>query len=258
MKPGNAAICFSKVSHVRQSPKEHKFINRLTQIWIDPDKPAELFKNRFIWSLNRFSPARFKQSDYLLGKGGSMNTTIRDLLEQQLGKKYSGPIRMLSQPRLWFWLFNPITIYFIWSNDDQLEAALLEVTNTPWKERHHYAVELEKTDDNTWTSEFKKEMHVSPFLEMPYNYQLTVKSYNASEFRVLLNLVDQLQQNKPKLLTNLKVNMLEPTNSHLSKAIYTRPFSTHMTSFSIHFQALRLWLKRVPFVKHPSKKGAQV
>ena len=84
---------------------------------------------------------------------------------------------MLTQPRTWGWLFNPITIYLAWNNADEPPvAAVLEVTNTPWKERHHYAVPLtSQGPDTSIGAEFDKHLHVSPFLGMDYQYRLKLR-----------------------------------------------------------------------------------
>jgi DUF1365 family protein len=75
---------------------------------------------------------------------------------------------MLSQVRRWGWLFNPITFFFVWDRpSNTLPAAqnpvgaVLEVTNTPWKERARYPLVLEASDD-CLIAEFDKAMHVSP------------------------------------------------------------------------------------------------
>jgi DUF1365 family protein len=89
---------------------------------------------------------------------------------------------MLTQPRTWGWLFNPITIYLAWEQDVDAgpTAALLEVTNTPWKERHLYAVELQPGPADPggprFRARFDKALHVSPFLGERYRYELQVSS----------------------------------------------------------------------------------
>ena len=102
-----------------------------------PDDPAALCPHHPLWSATRMSPARFRRRDYGDARTGSLGERVRDELAPLLGRRPAGEVRMLTQVRRWGWLFNPITVYLVWDADPQLPVgAVLEVTNTPWKERH--------------------------------------------------------------------------------------------------------------------------
>ena len=99
---------------------------------------------------------------------------MRDLIADQLGTRPSGAVRMLTQVRRWGWLFNPITVYVAWDrNPDVPVAIVLEVTNTPWRERHHYTAALQQVPHdggNRYRARISKALHVSPFLDEEYEY----------------------------------------------------------------------------------------
>ena len=173
---------------------------------------------------------------------------------------------MLTQPRTWGWLFNPITVYLIWDEGDELDnhgtapvGAVLEVTNTPWKERTHYPLALSNGTDGHRSS-FDKQLHVSPFLDLDYLYDLAVWQEPATghgrgrEVIVALK-VRRSAAEQPVVETELRVLLEPPSPSSLGAVLRRNPFPTHRVSFGIHWQAAKLARKRVPFVSHPRKQS---
>jgi len=262
MKPTNTiplpncpAISISDVWHKRTRPKEHSFENKITQIWIDPDKPNQLLDNHILWSHRKYMPASIRNSDYGTNENHSTGDDIRTLVKETTELETVGEIRMLTQPRMWGWLFNPITIYLLWNQENRLCASVLEVTNTPWKERHHYVFKLVTTDDKNWKASFEKKMHVSPFLGMNYKYEFALSVGQQNQYGFNLNLFDlKNPESEPIIKTRLETNFIEPTQKNLTKALRNNIFSTHRTSMGIHVQAAKLYIKKVPFVNHPSKE----
>ena len=292
-------MCFGTVVHHRRAPTDHRFTYPTNQIWLDPDDPDALFSHHPLWSSTRPAPIRFRRRDYLDGGSDPIGPSLRRLIEPELGWTPTGPIRMLTQPRTWGWLFNPITVYLLWDSDvgsgaQAPVAAVLEVTNTPWKERHRYAVPL--TDDaGTLTATFDKSLHVSPFLDEHYSYVLRLSETMIGERpRLMIDLdvvdnrihgptpgglhreapparghsidhqeqrhdgpsdpIDELMPATPTLTTRLVVDRNPADRSTMTRALTRNPLPTHRVSLGIHGQALRLWRKRVPFVPHPDRR----
>ncbi len=173
---------------------------------------------------------------------------------------------MLTQLRRWGWLFNPITLYVVWPRSDDAHPGglVLEVTNTPWKERHRYAVALDRCgpDGQEYIARVSKSLHVSPFLDENYEYLITLSfdevGRTQGDDRSIELSIDVASPNDhvPIVSARLSLAMLPPSRGNLTRALAT-PLPTHRVSVGIHLQALRLWLKRVPFVSHPSKRGKQ-
>lgn len=165
---------------------------------------------------------------------------------------------MLSQVRRWGWLFNPITFFFVWDSqhdtaptEQRPVGAILEVTNTPWKERTRYPLILDASGD-CLTTEFDKAMHVSPFLGMDYRYHLKLRDGDDS-VAVDIDVVDQ--GGHAILHTKLRLQRRQATRQILWRSIRSQPFPTHRVSAGIHSQAARLWAKRVPFISHEAKRS---
>ena len=185
---------------------------------------------------------------------GPLGSAVREALNPVLGRTPSGPVRMLSQVRRWGWLFNPITVFFVWDapqNGAKRSQApvgvVLEVTNTPWKERQHYPVELHP-DGDTLLARFDKTLHVSPFLGLDYEYRLCVENRDDA---IALGIDVVAPAGDTIVFTKLNLQRRDATPRLLGQSLRSNMFPTHRVSAGIHSQATRLWAKRVPFVSHP-------
>ncbi|MFP5489365.1 MAG: FAD-dependent oxidoreductase [Acidimicrobiia bacterium] len=253
LQPGAPAVCDGTVFHRRTSPQRHEFRYGVSYVWLDPDDPGALTAAHALWSSERWAPARFRRRDYGAASTGSLADAARDELTPVLGRRPEGPVRMLTQVRRWGWLFNPITVYVVWDAGADPVGAVLEVTNTPWKERHRYPVALER--DGAWLrSSVHKELHVSPFLDEAHRYDLRLRG-DDRRLHVRIDVVPDGAE-RPILETGLTVDRAPVDRRVLTTALVRRFASTHRVSIGIHWQALRLWLRRVPFVPHPSKRAA--
>jgi DUF1365 family protein len=249
VRAGAASLCPGQVWHRRLRPTTHEFLYPVRQVWIDPDRPDELFGRSSLWSSNRPRPVRFRTSDYGDERPLSLAEQARTDLSSALGHYPVGAVRMLSQPRRWGWLFNPITLFFVWDDDpDRPVGVVLEVTNTPWKERHRYGLLLE-ADVDGWQAEFNKELHVSPFLSSDVAYRLKVTEPTTTTLAVNIDVIDD--EGESIVQTALTVERRPASKSALSREALRLSAPTHRVTLGIHLQAARLILKRVPFVPHP-------
>jgi len=255
VRAGAPAVCPGSVRHLRTQPAEHGFCYPLSYVWIDPDDPGALCAAHPFWSASRPAPARFRRGDYGTRSTGSLSDGVRAELEPVLGRRPVGAVRMLTQIRRWGWLFNPITVYVVWHVDPERPVGVvLEVTNTPWKERHRYAVALGTPDPDGWmAAQTDKELHVSPFLDERYRYDVGLRGIG-DRIEVRLDVVGHGSCD-PTIRTSMQVERHTATRAALSRSLRTNPFPTHRVSLGIHVEALRLWLKRVPFVPHPAKRS---
>lgn len=240
--------------HQRTAPTRSEFAYPMSCVWIDPDRPQDLCDLHPAWSSRRPSLARFRRKDYGPSPTGSLSGAARRDLAPVLGYKPHGPVRMLSQMRRWGWLFNPITVVLVWDGPDDSESsrqrpsgAVLEVTNTPWKERTRYAVALDETAGRL-TAVFDKSMHVSPFLGLDHRYRLSLED---RDDRISLAIDVIGADGAVALHTALQLSRQRATRELLGRSLRTTPVPTHRVSTGIHTQALRLWAKRVPLVPHP-------
>lgn len=263
--PGEAGLAVGRVIHRRNRPVTHRFASDLTQIWIDPDRPGDLFDHHRLWSRRRPAPVRFRRRDYLDGGDGPLGRAVREALEPALGREPVGPLRMLTQPRVWGWLFNPLTLHLAWDDPGHDPvAALLEVTNTPWKERHLYPVAL-TTDGPHRVARFAKRLHVSPFLDEAHVYELRLRGRDGGRMiDMTLDVHPPVcppadppsgRPSVPVLETRLVTRLVGPAGPAMTAVARPDRLPTHRVSLGIHRQALALWRKRVQFVPHPARRS---
>jgi DUF1365 family protein len=249
-------VCTGTVLHRRLRPITHEFSYPLSYVWLDPDDPGALCDAHPLWSARHVAPARFRRSDYGTDVAGSLADAARHEVTPLLGRTPRGEVRQLTQVRRWGWLFNPITVYVVWDADpDVPTGAVLEVTNTPWKERHRYPVGLAAPDDHGWMAgSVAKQLHVSPFLDEEYRYDLRLRGTD-EEIELQLDVVRR-DDSLPTVTTTMSVERRPATRTNLGASLRHNPLPTHRVSAGIHAQALRLWRKGVPFVAHPTKREA--
>lgn len=99
-----------------------------------------------------------------------------------------------------------------------------------------------------------KSLHVSPFLDEAHRYDVRLR---ATDRRLQVGIdVVPVDDERPVVETVLSVGRRAADRSALTSALFRRVASTHRVSLGIHWQALRLWLRRVPVVPHPRKRAA--
>ncbi len=280
MTPGVPSVCSGTIRHRRTEPAVHEFDHPMSMVWIDPDHPNDLCRHHRLYSASRPAPVRFDRDDYGDERTAPLGLLVRDDLEEALGRRPDGPIRMLTQIRHFGWLFNPITVFLAWDGDDpEPVGAVLEVTNTPWHERHRYAVALHSpapggdgpclidrpaghSERTMRTARFSKELHVSPFFGEDFDYVLGVESSDPTgdeedgDIRIDLQLIAR-SDDRLALDTSLELDRSPATRRSLGRSLRSAPLSTHRVSGGIHRQAARLLSKRVPFVAHPKRSSAR-
>lgn len=253
-QPMVSAVYEGTVRHRRHAPHPHAFTYRMAQLYLDLDEIDDVFQPHRWWSVNRRNLAEFRRSDYLGPPDQPLAEAVRDRAEQALGRRPTGPIRLLTHLRYGGFVFNPVSFYYCMAPDGiELDCIVAEITNTPWKERHAYVLPVETAQRRGralhWT--FDKTFHVSPFMPMRCQYDwrftlpgdglhvhMTVRHHGQRQFDADLSL-----QRQPLGAASLR------------RVLWRHPLMTARIVGAIHWQALRLWLKRNPVHDHPQAAG---
>jgi DUF1365 family protein len=248
----NSYLYVGQVRHRRFQPRPHAFRYRLFMIYLDLAELDTVFQYRWLWSTRRPALAWFRRRDHFGDPTLPLDHCVRDLVEQRCGRRPTGPIRLLTQLRYLGYCFNPISIYYCFEASGQrVETVVAEVTNTPWGERHCYV--LDQVGDRRPQS-FAKAMHVSPFLPMGLEY---VWRSNLPGEHLGVHL-DVLQQGTKLLDATLGLRRQPLTGATLAGTLRRFPWMTLKVAVAIHWQAVRLWLKRIPFFDHPGPSRPSV
>jgi DUF1365 family protein len=162
-----SALYEGTVRHRRFVDGPREFTHRLALAYVDLDELPELVGGRLVRSRPGF--VRFRGADYLAGGDPE---AIRRMATELTGSRPLGPIRILTQLRSFGHCFNPVSfVYCFDSGGERIHSVLAEVTNTPWGERHVYALPGNGAITNGHS---EKVLHVSPFMGMDHRYDWRV------------------------------------------------------------------------------------
>lgn len=240
-----SAIYRGTVRHRRLSPKHHEFRYRVFMMFLDLDELDTVFHGSRLWSTGRAAPAWFRRGDYLAG-APALADAVRDRVAEAIGRRPDGPVRMLTNLRYFGFIMNPITCYYCYEPDGETLAwVVAEVTNTPWRERHAYVISC--SGDGVHASEFPKAMHVSPFLPMAMTYRWRG---NTPGDRLAVHL-ENLEGGERVFDATLALAREPITPATLRRTILAYPFMTLKVCLAIYWQALKLFIRRVPLHAHP-------
>ncbi|MBZ9558899.1 MULTISPECIES: DUF1365 domain-containing protein [Modicisalibacter] len=246
----HSRIYRGELRHRRFLPRAHAFRYRLWMAWLDLDELPELFDGVPGYSARRPALARFRRADYLAPHDLPLATAVRRRLAERLGEtvasRADGRICMLTQLRIGGVSFNPITLYYAYDRAGRLRALLGEVTNTPWGERESYACDV-TPERHLHAACFDKTLHVSPFNPMDMRYRWR---FNTPDARLMMHM-EAWRDERRHFDATLTLDARPATRGALLAALARQPWQSLATLAAIHWQALRLWLKRVPIHDHP-------
>ncbi|HIV71839.1 MAG TPA: DUF1365 domain-containing protein [Candidatus Aquabacterium excrementipullorum] len=253
-QPLYSAVYEGTVRHRRHAPRAHAFGYRMAQLYLDLDELGQVFDGRWLWSVGRRNLAEFRRGDYLGPPQQALADAVRDRVAQATGHRPAGPIRLLTHLRYAGYVFNPVSFYFCFAPDGHtLQAIVAEITNTPWKERHSYVLPVESAEHHGralhWR--FAKDFHVSPFMAMQcdYDWRFTPPG---DDLRVHMAV---LHGGEPEFDATLHLQRHALDAASLRRVLWRYPLMTAQVIGAIHWQALRLWLKRTPVHDHPRTAG---
>jgi len=257
--PLASAIYTGWVQHRRHAPHPHAFRYRLFLLYLDLAELETLFARRWLWSLGRRNLAQFRRSDYLGDPAVPLDTAVRDCVEARTGRRPQGPIRLLTHLRYFGHCFNPVSFYYCYAADGAtLRAIVAEITNTPWRQRHQYVLEVQDdaAESGVHGWRFGKRFHVSPFLSMrhDYHWRFTAPGQTLRVHMDVLNPTPGPHAAAREFDATLVLQRRAWSGAGLARALLRYPLMTLRVVAAIHWQALRLWGRGNPIHDHPDKR----
>ena len=239
--------CFYEcdVFHRRLRPKQHEFLYRVFYFYLDLDELEEAARKLKIFSVNRPNIYSLRDKDHF--QYGDKICPIADNVREFLDRSGcplapDGSIRMLCFPRMLGYVFNPITIYFCYNADGSPHASVVEVGNT-FRELKPYLVPAATDGRCNFEIRVPKHYYVSPFnpVDIDFHFRLHLPDEKLRVF------IDNHDAEGKVLVSTLTGKRKELTFANLAWFTAKFPLITLKVIWLIHWQAFRLWLKRIPF-----------
>ena len=243
-----------EVMHVRLRPAKNAFRYGVFYLRLPLRAMASspMTTGSHFFSLQRWNLLSFYDCDHGDGKQTPLQW-VSQLLQAEGINDADGEIWLQCFPRVLGYVFNPVSFWFCQRADGSLRAIVCEVCNT-FGEKHIYLLENGGTIDNGEALEAKKIFHVSPFcgVEGRYRFRFLQRPQAVTQHgdRHIAK-IDYDDQQGPLLLTSISGTETTITDRHIARVMLRYPFMTFGVVLRIHLQALRLWIKRVPFFSKP-------
>ena len=243
----HSCIYQGQVSHRRFRPVRHDFRYNIFMMYVDLAELPELFDRFWLWSARSPAPAWFRRADHQGNAEIPLDQSVRDLVAARTGHRPEGPVRLLTHFRYFGYAFNPMSAFYCYSQSGALEAVVLEVSNTPWREMHTYVLTRGAPIANGgFKFNFSKSFHVSPFLPMDMEYRCRLAPPGP---RLALAL-ENWRQGARCFDAHLDFQRETISSRSLARVLAADPLATLRVTALIHWQALQLWRKRAPVYDH--------
>ena len=242
----NSFIYDGKVIHKRFKPKEHFFKYNVFSLLIDLDELNLIKNNVKIFSYNKFNIISFFDVDHGPRDGTSIKKWILKNLYEIGIYEEKIKVQLLCYPRIFGYVFNPLSVFFIYDENSKLIAILYEVKNT-FGEQHTYI--FKTSDSKTIINNCSKKFHVSPFIEMECHYYFRVLKPTDK----ISIIIDQSDKEGKLLYASQDGKRKELNNKNLIISYIFHPLMTFKVIAAIHYEAFKLWLKGIKFVKKKIK-----
>jgi DUF1365 family protein len=239
----NSAIYNGQVIHKRFKPKVHHFKYKVFSLLLDLSELEILDKKVNFFSFNKFNLISFHEKDHGERDGSSLTLWVQKNLEKNDIQHKDIKIKILCYPRIFGFVFNPLSVFYVYNLEDQLISILYEVKNT-FGEQHTYIFKVLK-DSNLIQNNCSKKFHVSPFIDMNCNYFFRLLK-PGNKISVIIDQYDS----KDKILYASQDGVRSDFNAkYLIKSYLKHPIMTFKIIIAIHYEAFRLWAKGIKFIK---------
>lgn len=242
------------VYHCRLKPLKNAFSYKVFMFAVDVDAIGSIARRIPWFSHNRFNLFSIYDSDHItFGKGGSLKENlIAWLAEDGFECPADAKIQLVTFPRVLGYGFNPVSFYYIHSSDGRPLAAVAEVVNT-FREMKLYRLE-HPGSDGVWHRRVVKNFYVSPFSDPALEFDFRIGT-PSEKWRVN---IDDYDGEQKVLLSSVRGERRELTSMRLLSYGVKYPLLSLKIIGLIHWHALLLWIKKVPYFKKSERRDVQL
>lgn len=242
----------TQIMHCRIRPVRHQFRNKIFMFYLNLDQMDALTKRLFLLSHNRANVYSFWDEDHFKKDGLGIKEKVLAFLQEKGLQVDVKTIMLLTNVRTFGYLFNPVSFYFCFDSQGNPVCVVPEIGNT-FKEIKPFFLGPKDWHKGTFISQQKKYFYISPFvkLDIPMDFQLSVPDQT-------LNIkIDDFDEQGKFLYTVMSGTSKALTNRQLFWMTLKYPLVTLKVILLIHWHALLLWLKNVPYDEKTSNPHLQ-
>ena len=239
----NSCIYIGSVIHKRFKPKKHFFKYNVFSLFLDLDEINELDQKILFFSYNKFNILSFFDKDHGYRDGSSIKNWLIHVLQKKNISTINIKIKILCYPRIFGYVFNPLSIFFIYDADSNPIAILYEVKNT-FGEQHTYVFKIDIKNKQILNN-CKKKFYVSPFMDLESKYFFKVLIPNEK----LSVIIDQRDKEGKLLFASQDGERVKLSSKNLLISYLKHPLMTLKIISAIHYEALKLWMKGIKLVR---------
>ena len=252
----NSRVVPVTISHERCLHKNHRFEYRFMLLILDLDELDHIDKSSRLFGFNRFSPVSIFARDFLSPGNLSIKEKLQDLLKSKTSALIpeDPKVLLLTSGRVMGHVFNPVSLYFVFSPAHELVCTVAEVNNT-FGDKHVYVLDFPE-NPGIFPARYKadKAFHVSPFFDMNGQYAFSFSDVR-KELDISINLVkDGKTALEARLWQNGPARMLSDAN--ILKTWLSHPLAPNLTYLRILRQAMSLYFgKKLPVFTRPDPQS---
>lgn len=240
----NSCLYDCQIVHHRKKPKQHRFGYRVFMFYLDLDEIDGLAAKLPWMSRNKSNVYNFRDADHFQEGATDVKQNVLNFLAKHDLSERADKIYLLTHLRTWGHMFNPVSFYFVEDKSGNAVALIAEVANT-FKEQKLYLVTNDKLKGNTYRDAQQKNFYISPFSNLDTFIHFKVKR---PEKDLALS-INETEDNEAFFFSSLQGSRRPLTQKSLTFYSFLLPAITLKIVAGIHWQALMLYLKKVPFRK---------
>lgn len=236
-----SCIYEGQVMHHRFRPARHRFVYSVASMLVNLDELKTLDKTLRFFSVNRWNIFSFHNKDHGNGSNQPISDQIREILSEHELQPFAKEIKLLCYPRMFGYVFNPLSVFYCYDDDQRLGAIIYEVNNT-FGERHSYLIKTGEKETTQIRQKADKQFYVSPFMPMdaPYQFRMLAPKDRVS---VCIRQTDEQGSLLHAVFNGTRTDL---SDKSLTKIFFKYPLMTLKVIAGIHWEAFRLWRKGVP------------
>ena len=250
----DSGLLNATVYHKRYHPAVHDFSHKVLYVVLNLKDLK--FINTRLFSINHFNFFSVFWENYGFETFQDPEVYVKNTLEKfAINPEIIDTMVLVTMPKILGYAFNPVSFWLCINKQSELIVVLVEVNNT-FGERHGYLCFCKDlnpiTKDEILTKD--KIFHVSPFCDVAGYYEFRF-SIDSSKIDIDIN---YYQDEKLLIATAIKGVKRRFNDKNLSKYFLNLPVMIFKVILLIHYHALRLWIKNVPYFKKPEKPDANI